>query len=117
MTEDEIRQWLSEHRHLSRRRKLAFVKANMDFDIEAVATKLRDAALDLAVRDGLLIKTGEGKVRATGEIAPVDAVGLARIVVQYWRQKRGWLERLAKSGRPLERARAKSELAEIFEEE
>jgi hypothetical protein len=113
MTDDEIRQWLSEHRHLSRRRKLAFVTKHVEIDEQAERMRMREEVKTLALRDGLIVSAGEGKVRATGQIAPVDTVGIARVIVQHWRQKREALERTAETGSPLDRAKAKWELAEM----
>ena len=68
MTDDGIRKWLDEHRHLSRRRKLAFVKANIEIDLDAVAIRLANDAIDAAVRDGVLIPTGNDKLRVAGDV-------------------------------------------------
>jgi hypothetical protein len=85
MTDDEIRKFIHEHRHWSYRRKLAFVKANIEIDVDAVATRLANEAVDAAVRDGLLVSTGNGKMRVAGEIGPADVQGLARILAQRYR--------------------------------
>jgi hypothetical protein len=69
------------------------------------------------VRDGLLIENDDGKLRATGEIVPVDKEGIARITVQHWGQKVEALERIARTGSPLERAQAKAQLAAMWGDE
>jgi hypothetical protein len=99
MTDDEIRRALDAHPEWSKRRQLAFVEKNLEFDVEAEQRRQVMEVLDTAFRDGVLIREGD-RVRASGQIGPADVLGLAGIALQHYdlRERRELLERAARDG-------------------
>jgi hypothetical protein len=73
VTDDEIKKFVAEHRLWSPRRLLAFVKTNMEFDVEAEQRKRAEEIVAEAVRRGVLVRDGHGHI-ALAEDAPPDFV-------------------------------------------